>query len=639
MGPRPFRVGWCAAALLLLSGCGEAWRPAAVTVRSRAVDEKSEAYFAGPWPDDRRLVDGAVSIRRFPRPGMGALLDNLVSTGDRVAKGWGLSAPVYVPFSGPIDPSTLPATPAASREATASVFLVAVDPASPAYARRHPVDFFFYEAPTLYLGGNVLAVRPYPGQPLEEKTTYALVVTTRLKDQFGAAVGGEEALWNVLHGTATDAYYAPLLPALEALGVQPGEVAGAFLFTTQPVTGELLALRDWLEAQPAPTLDGARLTDTAATYFVFEGTYQAPNLQHGEVPYSLQGGHFRFDDAGVPLPGEVEAMRVAMCVPKGAAPAGGFPVVLYSHGTGGDYRSFIDDVCEDLTPLGLAAASIDQVFHGPRGKGAGGCFGQDIELCFFNPVNVVAGRNNTRQAALDNVMLRKLLGAAVLPATLHPEAREVRFAAERVGFFGHSQGGLSGAVYAAFDTHLAGAVLSGAGGHLTTTVLVRTDPIDVRALAEGPLLLAIEGREALEPFHPAMALVQTLADVADPASYGRHWVKRPFGAPKHLYLTSGLVDPYTSAFTAEVMAAAASVPQSQPVGRASTPHEVAGLAPIALPAQGNLSSEAGVPVTAVFRQFPGQGHFPVFYDDTARAQWRYFLEDVLKGSPVTVRAP
>ena len=282
---------------------------------------------------------------------------------------------------------------------------------------------------------------------------------------------------------------------------------------------------------------------------------------------------------------------------------------------------------------------IDQVFHGPRGQGATSCFGQDIELCFFNPINVVAGRNNTRQAALDNVTLRKMLAAATVPSTVDPDGRTVTFAAEKVGFFGHSQGGLTGAVYTAFERHLAGAVLSGAGGHLTTTVLVRTDPIDVRSLAEGPLILGIEGRESLGPYHPALALMQAFADPADPPSFGRYWVRRPEGAPKHLYVTSGLNDPYTPADTAEYMAAAASLPQLAPVVRTSAPHALAGLAPVSPPVQDDVTSEAGVPATAVFRQFAGAGHFPVFYDASARRQWTAFFDGVLHGPAVVIPAP
>jgi hypothetical protein len=632
---RPSLVVACT---LFAFSCG--WSASSVTARSHAVVDKTEGYFDGPWPDDRRLVDGKVPTRRFPRPGNGSLILNMIETGDGVVSGWGVSSPAFVPFDGPIDVGTLPATPNDAELAGASVFITAVDPTSPAYGKRHPVDFNFYEQPTLYLKGNVLAVRPYPGLPLEPKTTYAVVVTRALLDTAGHPVGSEHDFWNVLHGKAKDPYYDPLFPALKTLGVNVDDVVGAFLFTTQPILDETLVLRDWLEAQTAPSLDHAKVTDDSKPGFtVFEGTYKAPNMQHGSVPFSLVGGDFQFDASGVPVPGYVEDMRVSVCVPRGPVPAGGFPVVLYSHGTGGDYLSVVGDTCADLASVGIASVGIDQVFHGPRGGTGGGCFGMSVELCFFNPVNVVAGRNNARQAALDNLTLRKMLAALTIPKSLDPGLRDLTFAADQVGFFGHSQGGLSGALYTAFDTHLKASLLSGAGGNLTTTVLVRKDPFDVRALAEGPLILGIDGKESLDPFHPAMAFIQALGDMADPSSYGRYYVKRPQGAPKHLYLTNGLLDPYTSAFTADVLAASASVPQTNPIGQLSIPAGIAGLTPVDTPTQDNLASDDGRTVTAVFRQFPGQGHFPVFYDATARKQWRAFFDAALHGRPVVIVSP
>jgi pimeloyl-ACP methyl ester carboxylesterase len=621
--------------------CGEVkFKAAATTLRSTPCDEKTEAFFAGAWPDDRRLVDGAMRTLRFPRPGNGSFLPTILSTGDKLAKGWGLTAPLYIPFSGPLDVSSLPETAAAARSLSASVFLTALDPSSPAYGVGQPIDFKFEAQATLFLPGNILVVRPYPGFPLEPKTTYALVVTTKVKDAGGAAVGPDEPLWNVLHGKSTDATYTKLLAALDAQKVPRESIAGATVFTTQPVQEELHVLRDWLESQPDPSLEGLALTQTKTDFYVFEGHYAAPNLQHGDVPYEQKGGDFQFAADGSPTVGQVEAMRVSLCVPKGAPPAGGFPVVLYSHGTGGNFESVIGDICADLAKLGIVSVGIDQVFHGPRANGASGCLGQEIELCFFNPVNVVAGRNNIRQAALDNVMLRKMLTKAKVPASLHPEGLDVTFSAAKVGFFGHSQGGLTGAVYAAFEPHLAGAVLSGAGGYLTNTILVRKDPIDLRALAEGPLLLGIEDKgEHLDAYHPALALVQALGDLADPANYSKFWIQRPEGDPKHLYLTSGMLDPYTSPLSAEVMATAGGVPLESPTAELSLPHDLAGLQPVAPPVANDVTSNDGRKVTAVMRQFPGQGHFPVFDDQTAHAQWRAFFDDLLHGKPVVIPAP
>lgn len=612
------------------------YSPAATVVKTTAVDELSAPFFSAPWPDDRRLrADGTVNTRRFPNPGKGSMIETLFSTGDHLVHGFGLSSPVYLPFSGALDATSLDG---------ATVFLAALDPSSSAYARRVPVEWHFYAAATLFLPGNVLAVRPVPGFPLEAKTRYALVVTTGVKDASGASVGPDEELWRVLGNHAPSdaaaAHYAPLLSFLDEQGLAHAQVAGATVFTTQPILDELLVLRDWLRAQPSPSIEALSYQGAGPGYLVFEGTYKAPNLQHGDVPYSTSGGDFQYDAAGAPIPAKVEDLRVALAVPSGPAPAGGFPFVLYSHGTGGNYRSFIGDIAEDLAAIGVASFGIDQVMHGPRAPAGVGCFGQDVEIRFFNPVNVVAGRNNARQSGLDNVMLRKLVAGLEIPAALHPQGHAVRFDSTRAGFFGHSQGGFSGAPYLALEDHLPAAVLSGTGGHLSTTILVRKDPIDLRALAEGPLLLNIEGKESLDEFHPALALTQTLGEIADPLSYARYWVKQPQGAPKNLYLTSGLQDPYTNPACAEAMAVAAGVPQMLPVGREARAFALAGLAPVAPPVSGNAAAEAGGPkVTVLFRQFPGQGHFPVFDDPSAHKQWRAFFESSLAGGAALIPAP
>ena len=46
---------------------------------------------------------------------------------------------------------------------------------------------------------------------------------------------------------------------------------------------------------------------------------------------------------GKPAPVRTESLRVAITVPEGPMPAGGWPVVLYAHGTGGSYLSFVSD--------------------------------------------------------------------------------------------------------------------------------------------------------------------------------------------------------------------------------------------------------------------------------------------------------
>jgi len=641
----------CLSVLAALAACGPpGYHPTAVRARTTPIDPSAEDYFAAVWPDDRRLTsDGYVDTAPFPNPGGGALFDTVRDKASHLVRGWGLSAPLYMPFTGALRESSLPSDPADTVRADSPVLLMALDPASALYGRPVPLQIKLFSAPTMFLPGHVLAVRPVPGLPLEPQTRYALVVTSALLDARGEPTGPEEPLFRALvddepgSGFAdAKAFWAPLRALLDAKGIERESVAGAAIFTTQEVYEELAGLRDWMETIPVPAVRDLRYVADRASFLLFEGVYDAPWLLHGTAPYETQGGDFRYDDAGQPVPALVDAMRLAVCVPKGEVPTGGFPVVFYSHGTGGSFESASrDGTCESLGAEGIAAFGIDQVLHGPRAHGATSCLGRDVEECFLNVVNPVAGRNLLRHSALDHVLLRRVVEALRFGAP-DPERRDIRFSLRSFGFFGHSQGGLTGSIYAAMDANLAGALLSGAGGHLTTTLLERVDG-DPRAMAEGPLFLNIRGQESLEQMHPALALVQTLAEATDPLSWARYWLREPpaDGARRSMFVTSGLEDPYTPAPTAAFLAVAGGVPQMIGGNVDYEGFRFAGLAPVEAPVQGNVAASGPWPAaTAVLRQFPGQGHFPIFDDPTARAQLRTFFRTLTAGAgPPLVPAP
>src|SRR5687767_6537426 len=101
---------------LAVCACAEEYQAAATTVSSRAYDpDVGDHFFAGAWPDDRRLADdGTVSTAGFPNPSGTSLAVNIFQTGDRLVRGWGTQAPIFIPFSGPIDTASLPGSPEAS---------------------------------------------------------------------------------------------------------------------------------------------------------------------------------------------------------------------------------------------------------------------------------------------------------------------------------------------------------------------------------------------------------------------------------------------------------------------------------------------------------------------------------------------
>jgi len=111
----------------------------------------------------------------------------------------------------------------------------------PDLAARSKALMYFYERET-----NTLIVRPM--RPLRERTTYAVVVTRRLKDAKGQPVGSPYAYVN--HAAQTEA----LGPLVELIGQKPKELGGlalddvafAWTFTTGSIYADVTAVRDGL---------------------------------------------------------------------------------------------------------------------------------------------------------------------------------------------------------------------------------------------------------------------------------------------------------------------------------------------------------------------------------------------------------
>ena len=104
----------------------------------------------------------------------------------------------------------------------------------------------FYEKQT-----NTLVFRPVV--PLREKTTYAVVLTERLKGEDGQPV---RSPWKYVHHMRQTEALEPLKKALPELGLTIDDVAFAWTYTTGDVTGDLAAVRNGMKGQgPLKTID------------------------------------------------------------------------------------------------------------------------------------------------------------------------------------------------------------------------------------------------------------------------------------------------------------------------------------------------------------------------------------------------
>jgi predicted esterase len=617
-------------------------------------------FYALPFPNDlRRDPDGSISLDGIPR--IDGLLADYVNEIDAHTYGFGLNAAVHFRLDAAVDPASLPAGAAESLVDGATAFLVDVTPGSPTYGKRSPVRSAFRATNDDFIGPNWIALLPVPGVPLREKTTYAAILTDGLRAADGGRVRAAPDLVAALDKNAAAspdprvraaaAAYAPLTAWLAA--AQPDlapHIVGATVFTTQDATSIMFKLRAAVYAQAeAPVLadlaDGG--DDVTGTDHIFTGTFRSPNFQVGAPPYNYdytQGG-FVLDANGVPQVQRMETLRVAMTIPVGDMPPDGWPVILYAHGTGGSWKSFINDgsgksaanvVGPDGSVTRFAMISIDQVLHGPRVPE-----GTNIDLAFFNLTNLAAARTNPKQGAVDDFQLLRLvksIDVAQAPGTGQP----IKFDPKRIYFKGHSQGGLTGPLFLAAEPEVPAAILSGAGGGIIHALLGKTKPQDipgiVSSFVQGPV----------DEFHPILSLVQTYVEDTDPINYARCFFREPPSAttggaampPKSIFQSLGITDHYTPIPVIKALALAMGV---QPIGPQLEPIddlELAGLAWGEAPVAGNVAGGKATGVLLEYNQRGrSDGHFVIFDVPEAVRQSNRFLATHATGGVARLEAP
>ena len=368
-----------------------------------------------PFPNALYLDDtGQLDLRGFPNQNQGSIIARTVTALQEHTDGFGTTATMYLGLNGPVATNSLPKDSSESLREESSLFLVNVEEGSSAYGERLPINWRQQETENLYLPAHTLKVRLVEGVSLRSHQHYALCLTTSGAKPAAAFV---ELLANTRpEGPLAVAWdrYAPLR---NWANERPQELASCALFKTQDPVGELFAARDFVYTLPAPEVrDLESLGGRVGLFELLVGKYTAPRFQQGELPYLTPGtGGFRFDEAGQLIVQGYEDLRFALTIPlESEMPEDGWPVVLYGHGTGGDYQSFLNaKVAVTLARAGIAVLSIDQIHHGFRDPRPDGCRTQAdpsacVSLVFFNFLIPEAGRDNVRQSALDSVSLLRL---------------------------------------------------------------------------------------------------------------------------------------------------------------------------------------------------------------------------------------
>lgn len=629
-------------------------------------------FFRLPFPNDvRRDADGHPRLFGFPHPEMAGvpfdLLDRYLRAVETDLDGFGTYGTVYFRSSKSLDFGTL----VGGGDRPTIWWVDLTPPAEPGgdYGR---VGYAWSASTgmTRYLCANWLAVRPPRGAPLRPGRTYAVVLAAGIRSSASEAFSRDDDFAAMLRSTppsgdadleAAWQAYRPFRDYLTAEGIDPGTLLAAAVFTTQSVPGLLDATRGVVDELPAPALVDAVLCgpgvvspcDDGLTgeqhvrgcfespadpaFREVQGVFEVPVFQEGIRPYlrPSDGGGFRLDGDGRPLVQTTERVCFSLAVPtSGPMPDDGWPAVLYTHGTGGDYRSFIrSGVADQLSTAyiagsearGFAVLSFDQPMHGPRR----GLSTESPEMLFFNVVNPAAARGNVLQGAVDGWQAVRLLLATDLDETASPTGAALRFDPARLYYYGHSQGATHGALTLPWEPALSAAVLSGAGAGLIDSLVDKTSPYDVR----GALRMALFDPD-VNDLHPALTVFQTWLEAADPINYGRRIISDPDEAvgPHHVLMTYGVGDSYSPRSTLIGMASVLGLATAGPAI-----DDVGGFAALEPPVSANRNIR-GTLVTAVLSQHdPGggyDGHFVSTRDGTAMTRiTRFFATAAGDGIP------
>jgi hypothetical protein len=605
-------------------------------------------FYRLPFPNDVRNDGGSITLKGHPTPGPALLgfdvVARYIADIEATVDGFSTYPTVYFRFSAPVDINgTLKA-------ANAVRWLDITTPASPADLSLGWVATTDRNA---YICNNWMGVRPPKGATLTPGHTYAVVLASSVLDGNNKPIQVPSDLTALLQPTVPSdttlapqwTKYAPLRAWAKGQDMPVTSILNATMFTvghpaaigpnlaTAVAAAALPTATSWTNCatapSPCPQASGVRACGMPDPAFdELHAMITLPIFQHGTEPYSTpsDGGDFVLSSAGVPQLQRTEPVCMSLTVPKGSPmPAGGWPLLVYAHGTGGSFRTDIPEgVAGRMAAIGVAVLGIDQVEHGTR-RGAS----QDSpDNLFFNFANPAAARGNPLQGAADQMSLVRFATGFDLPAASSPTMAEIKIG--RLAFWGHSQGATEGGIAMPYTGGVSGAVMSGQGASLMDALVTKTNPVNIA----GVLPVVLEDPK-VDINHPVLSLLQGDLGLVDPLNHAGALVTSPTApaTQKHVFQPYGQGDTYAPPVTQQTYAIAAQLGEAMaPSG--VTPDQFIPTAPLPVPAGGNVTVN-GVMLTALLRQYvPASsydGHFVAYDNATAEADVDAFIAACVAG--------
>jgi hypothetical protein len=668
--------------------------PTGVTVLfDAAADFDSTAHFFDfPWPSDLRLsAAGTPDLTGIANPLPSAVLEGMRTIAEE-RKGYPMVPVGWFRFTADLAPRVVTDLIAASPKSP--ILLIDVQKGSPTLGKLVPTI-----AETIvesqYVPSSVLGVSLWPGYTLEPSHQYAFVVMVSANDNTGKPLGVAPALAKALAG-GTDPVaklYSTLPPALKKAGVDVSKVAAATVFTTGDVVTDLYNMSTSIFAQYAPlsitnlAVD-SNVLDTNARFCELEGQITYPQFQPGGPPYNT-GGLFVLDSKGIPIKQSELTVPITITLPKSPMPAGGYPLIVYFHGTGGRSTDIADrgtwrpemaemdgGTTSPNCPIGVPLDTWNNVTgcttpgQGPGWVVAPYGFAIAASALPVNPQRWPAGQlsslpewiniNNvapTRDIFRQGVVEERLFIGALKTLTIDPSVVSVctgmglpsgetayHFLESPLLSDGQSMGAMYANMISSVEPRIKEVLPTGAGGYWSWFILqTQTIPNVKGDLA---LLLGIRGNYS--HLHPAMHIVELALEPVDPIVFMPRLGRNPLpGHPvRPVYEPHGLGDSY---FPTDVQDACALSYGNKEAGQIiwssmQTDLELQGLQGILpYPVANDLTSGSGSKYTGVAVEYDGDGvydpHAIAYQLDSVKYQYGCFFKSFLDKGTATVPAP
>jgi|GEM_PF-1842444 len=565
-----------------------------------------------PWPDDRfRGEDGHLRIPAFETADNSFAQDYL-ATFERRATGYPSMPVIYVPFSTMPDSLALP-SPADSRMGDSPVRLIAF-PSDNDCETAVPIEIKVLGGTSPFLLRPAIAASPVHGHALLPNTRYALVVEAVVADPpLGRAPSFDET-WNAAAG--------PLAGLAACLGEGADRVVAATVFTTADSTRELKTFVDHVldAAFPLPVLTdwGPNASRSAPERTVYIGDLPVPIFQSGQLPYSEVGtGDLTLVD-GLPAVQRTDRAPITIAWDPRVAETPR-PVVLWVGGTGiNRYGHLTDAAVKAALAEGFVVVSFLPQFHGPRAVA-----GTSEVAGTFNYLNPDGGRGTIRQQAIETALIARWIKTSLANLADVPAIDTAHLT-----YGGHSQGAIAGSLLAGVSDVIGTWVFGGLGGHLSTTLVERKDPFDIRALLA---LVLDEPEDQVDRFHPIVQLAQAAGDVVDPGAYVGHWL----GGLNH-----GGVSVLTVNGNADATSPVRGIDTITTLSGAGVlgdnvwdydPFNVSDITTVSGGVSGNAVGRDGQALTAVAWLFTGGNHYVLTSRDAVGVSAARFLKDGAQG--------